>query len=124
MEVEEIVPDDLVPGPSQGVYGISVAAGLVGMAPQMLRLYEQRGLLEPDRTEGGTRRYSQQDLQVLQRIGELLGDGLNLAGVAAVLELERANARLRAENRRMHADRRAAGRNAGQTEEEPGDRSG
>ena len=90
--------DRRVPDPSQGVYGISVAADLVGMAPQTLRLYEERGLLEPERTAGGTRRYSQDDLDRLHRIGELLGDGLNLAGVAAVLILERDNARLRHQN--------------------------
>jgi DNA-binding transcriptional MerR regulator len=95
------------PGPARGVYGISVAADLVGMAPQTLRLYEERGLLEPERTDGGTRRYSQDDLDQLHRIGQLLGEGLNLAGVAAVLELERTNARLRAENRLMRTDRRA-----------------
>jgi len=94
------------PGADRGVYGISVAADLVGMAPQTLRLYEQRGLIEPARTEGGTRRYSQNDLDRLRRIGQLLGDGLNLAGIAAVLELENANARLRADNSRMRADRR------------------
>jgi len=93
--------------PSQGVYGISVAADLTGVAPQTLRLYEDRGLVEPARTDGGTRRYSQDDLDQLHRIGQLLGKGLNLAGVAAVLELERVNARLRAEIRRMKADRRA-----------------
>ena len=94
------------PGADRGVYGISVAADLVGMAPQTLRLYEQRGLLEPARTEGGTRRYSENDLDRLRRIGQLLGDGLNLAGIAAVLDLENANARLRADNSRMRADRR------------------
>jgi MerR family transcriptional regulator/heat shock protein HspR len=87
--------------PSRGVYGISVAADLAGMTPQSLRLYEDRGLLEPDRTAGGTRRYSQDDVDRLHRIGELLGDGLNLAGIAAVLQLERENARLQAENRRF-----------------------
>jgi len=90
------------------VYGISVAADLVGMAPQTLRLYEDRGLLDPARTAGGTRRYSQDDLDPLRRIGELLGDGLNLAGVAAVLGLESDNARLRAQNRRMRTGRRTA----------------
>jgi len=94
------------PGDDRGVYGISVAADLVGMAPQALRLYEQRGLLEPARTDGGTRRYSQNDLHRLRRIGQLLGDGLNLAGVAAVLDLEHDNARLRADNSRMRAGRR------------------
>ena len=85
-------PDD-----ERGVYAISVAAELVGMGVQTLRLYESRGLLEPERTEGGTRRYSAADLDRLRRIGELLDDGLNLAGVAMVLDLETQNAQLRAE---------------------------
>jgi DNA-binding transcriptional MerR regulator len=84
-----------LPDPGLGVYGISVAADLVGMAPQTLRLYEDRGLLDPARTAGGTRRYSQDDLDRLRRISELLGDGLNLAGVAAVLGLESDNVQLR-----------------------------
>ena len=87
--------------PSRGVFGISVAADLAGMTPQALRLYEDKGLLRPDRTAGGTRRYSEDDLDRLHRIGQLLGDGLNIAGVAAVLHLERDNARLRDENRRI-----------------------
>ena len=90
------------------MYGISVAADLVGMAPQTLRLYEDRGLLDPARTTSGTRQYSQDDLDRLRRIGELLGEGLNLAGIAAVLGLEIDNARLRSENRRMRTDRRTA----------------
>jgi DNA-binding transcriptional MerR regulator len=77
------------------VYAISVAAELVGMGQQTLRLYERRGLLEPDRTAGGTRRYSEADLARLQRIGQLLAAGLNLAGIALVLDLEAENARLR-----------------------------
>lgn len=81
----------------RGVYGISVAADLVGMGVQNLRLYEARGLLEPDRTEGGTRRYSANDLDRLRRIGDLLEAGLNLAGIGMVLELEGENARLREE---------------------------
>ena len=72
--------------PTQGVYGISVAAELVGTGVQNLRAYEKRGLLEPSRTEGGTRLYSENDLARLVRIGELLEGGLNLAGVAMVLE--------------------------------------
>ena len=83
--------------PVRGVYGISVAAELVGMGVQNLRLYERRGLLEPDRTEGGTRRYSADDLDRLRRIGALLEGGLNLAGIALVLGLEADNAQLRAE---------------------------
>jgi MerR family transcriptional regulator, heat shock protein HspR len=85
------------PDPGRGVYGISVAAELVGTGVQNLRLYERRGLVDPDRTPAGTRRYSDNDLTRLRRIGELLGAGLNLAGIAAVLDLEADNARLRAE---------------------------
>jgi DNA-binding transcriptional MerR regulator len=87
------------PDPARGVYGITVAAELVGMGVQNLRLYEARGLLEPQRTEGGTRRYSADDLDRLRRIGDLLVAGLNLAGIAMVLDLERENARLRGQNR-------------------------
>ena len=81
--------------PTQGVFGISVAAELVGMDPQSLRLYEARGLLEPARTSGGTRRYSRDDLDTLLRISQLLASGVNLAGIALVLDLEADNARLR-----------------------------
>jgi DNA-binding transcriptional MerR regulator len=77
------------------VYSISVAAELVGSGVQNLRLYETRGLLKPARTEGGTRRYSADDLTRLRRIGELLEAGLNLAGIQMVLELEAENAALR-----------------------------
>ena len=90
-----------VPGPdgARGVYGISVAAQLVDMGVQTLRLYEARGLLEPERTEGGTRRYSADDLDRLRRIGDLLDAGLNLAGIGMVLDLEAQNSELRAERR-------------------------
>ncbi|KRE42270.1 MerR family transcriptional regulator [Knoellia sp. Soil729] len=81
----------------RGVYGISVAAELVGMGAQNLRLYESRGLLEPSRSDGGTRRYSTNDLERLRRIGDLLGEGLNLVGIGMVLDLESENARLRAD---------------------------
>jgi len=90
--VEHAAPD-----PTRGVYGISVAAELVSSGPQNLRLYETRGLVTPQRTAGGTRRYSEDDLDRLRRIGELLDAGLNLAGVAMVLELQDDNARLRDE---------------------------
>ena len=79
----------------RGVYAISVAAELVGTGVQNLRAYEARGLVEPQRTGGGTRRYSEQDLDRLRRITELLGAGLNLAGIALVLDLEDDNAELR-----------------------------
>ncbi len=85
------------PDAAQGVYGISVAAELVGMGVQTLRLYEARGLLEPARTDGGTRRYSADDLDRLRRIGELLAAGLNLAGIGMVLDLEAENTQLRHE---------------------------
>lgn len=70
------------------VYVISVAARLTGVHPQTLRIYERKGLVDPERTEGGSRRYSDADLEVLRRIAELTEDGLNLAGVKRVLELE------------------------------------
>jgi DNA-binding transcriptional MerR regulator len=77
------------------LYAISVAAELSGTAIQNLRVYERRGLVSPDRTEGGTRRYSEEDVERLVRIRELLDAGLNLAGVDLVLELEDEVARLR-----------------------------
>ena len=84
-------------GGAAGVYAISVAAELVGMGQQNLRLYERKGLLQPGRTEGGTRLYSEQDLVALRRISALLQDGLNLAGIRVVLELEAANRHLERE---------------------------
>jgi MerR family transcriptional regulator/heat shock protein HspR len=80
---------------TRGVFGITTAAELCGSDPQSLRLYERRGLLEPARTEGGTRRYSRDDLDRVQRIRELLNAGLNLAGIGLVMDLEQANAGLR-----------------------------
>jgi MerR family transcriptional regulator/heat shock protein HspR len=88
------------PDPQHGVYGISVAAELVGMGVQNLRAYEARGLLEPERTDGGTRRYSADDLERLRRIGDLLDAGLNLAGIRMVLDLETQNSELRAQQQR------------------------
>ncbi|MDH2413911.1 MerR family transcriptional regulator [Nocardioides sp. CER19] len=73
---------------SRGVFAISVAAEMVSMEIQNLRVYERRGLLQPDRTPGGSRLYSQDDIDRLRRIRELLADGLNLAGIARVLVLE------------------------------------
>jgi MerR family transcriptional regulator, heat shock protein HspR len=85
---------------ARGVYAISVAAELTGAAVQNLRVYERRGLVDPSRTDGGTRRYSDDDLARVRRILSLLEDGLNLAGVAMVLDLEDDNARLRERLRR------------------------
>jgi MerR family transcriptional regulator/heat shock protein HspR len=82
-------------GTSRGVYAISVAAELTGTAVQNLRVYERHGLVEPTRTEGGTRRYSEDDLARIRRVLVLLAAGLNLAGIALVLRLEDDNARLR-----------------------------
>jgi DNA-binding transcriptional MerR regulator len=79
------------------LYAISVAAELSGTGIQNLRVYERRGLVTPERTEGGTRRYSEADVERLVRIRELLDAGLNLAGIDRVLELEDEVARLRAE---------------------------
>jgi DNA-binding transcriptional MerR regulator len=79
------------------VYGIAVAAELVGVGEQTLRLYERKGLLEPSRTAGGTRRYSDDDLSILRRVIELLDAGVNLVGARHVLALEAANRLLRAE---------------------------
>ncbi len=84
------------PDPNRGVYGISVAAEMAGTGVQNLRAYEARGLLLPARSEGGTRRYSANDLATVRRIGDLLAAGLNLAGIAMVLPLQDENARLRA----------------------------
>jgi DNA-binding transcriptional MerR regulator len=83
--------------PGRGVYGISVAAELAGIGIQTLRLYEARGLLQPARTDGGTRRYSPDDLDRIHRISQLLDAGLNLAGISMVLDLEGQNQQLRAD---------------------------
>jgi MerR family transcriptional regulator, heat shock protein HspR len=89
--------------PSQGVYGITVAATLVGNTPQNLRLYEARGLLVPCRSEGGTRLYSENDLERLRTIGELLEAGLNLTGISMVLRLQETNEGLRRQIESMEA---------------------
>lgn len=90
-----------MPSTDQGVFAISVAAEMVSMQVQNLRVYERRGLLEPDRTPGGTRLYSQDDVDRLHRIRELLSDGLNLAGIGRVLALEAEITRLQAECERL-----------------------
>jgi MerR family transcriptional regulator, heat shock protein HspR len=73
---------------ARAVYVISVAAELAGVHPQTLRIYERKGLLEPARTSGGNRRYSNADLQRLRRIHELMEEGMNIAGVTRILALE------------------------------------
>jgi MerR family transcriptional regulator/heat shock protein HspR len=87
------------------VYIISVAAELAGVHPQTLRIYERKGLVDPARTQGGSRRYSDADIDLLKRIQDLTNAGLNLAGVERVLELEREVRHLRAE---LEATRAAA----------------
>lgn len=82
------------------MYGISVAAELSGAAVQSLRLWERHGLLTPDRSDGGTRRYSRADLTRIARIIALVGEGVNIAGIGRILHLEDDNAALRAQVRR------------------------
>jgi len=72
----------------RALYIISVAAELAGAHPQTLRIYERKGLIEPSRTEGRSRRYSDRDIVLLQRIQELTNEGVSLAGVRKILELE------------------------------------
>ena len=92
------VPDDPQPRSARGVYGISVASELSGIDAQTLRLYERRGLLTPVRTDGGTRRYSDDDLDRLARISELVAQGINIAGIAQILHLEHRTSELESDN--------------------------
>jgi len=85
----------------RALYGISVTSELTGVNPQNLRVYESRGLIEPQRTSGGTRRYSEHDVARINRIAGLLDAGLNLKGIAHVLELEAETQRLRQEVTRL-----------------------
>ncbi len=78
----------------RALYIISVAAELAGVHPQTLRIYERKGLIEPARTVGRSRRYSDRDIALLRRIQELTNDGVGLAGVRRILELEEAVGRL------------------------------
>lgn len=84
------------PAPERPVYAISVAAELSGAAVQSIRLWERRGLLAPQRSSGGTRRYSANDLTRIGRITALVEAGVNIAGIARILDLEDDNADLRA----------------------------
>jgi DNA-binding transcriptional MerR regulator len=89
--------------PGRGLFSIAVAAELTGLHPQTLRIYEREGLLDPARSAGGTRRYSPDDIDRLQRIMALTADGLNLAGVRRVLELQEQTRQLQAEIDRLKA---------------------
>ncbi|MEZ5175322.1 MAG: helix-turn-helix transcriptional regulator [Acidimicrobiia bacterium] len=86
---------------NDAVYIISVAAEIVGMHPQTLRGYEQKGLLEPYRTPGGTRRYSKADVERLQLIQELSNAGVNLEGIRRILALRSDNERLASQVARL-----------------------
>ena len=92
----------------RAVYVISVAAELAGVHPQTLRIYERKGLVDPARTEGGSRRYSDQDIEQLRRIQDLTAAGLNLEGVKRVMELEAELARVRTELEQARADAKEA----------------
>jgi MerR family transcriptional regulator/heat shock protein HspR len=81
--------------PVETVYVISVAAELAGVHPQTLRIYERRGLINPGRTTGGNRRYSEADIARLKRVAELAGEGMNLEGIRHVMQLEDEVAQLR-----------------------------
>jgi MerR family transcriptional regulator, heat shock protein HspR len=95
----------------RGLFSISVAADLAGLHPQTLRIYEREGLLDPARSAGGTRRYSRRDIDRLAEICALTADGLNLAGIRRVLQLQEETRRLQAEVTRLReltGDRAAA----------------
>jgi MerR family transcriptional regulator, heat shock protein HspR len=105
-------------GQQRALYIISVAAELAGVHAQTLRIYERKGLIEPARTEGGSRRYSERDIVLLQRIQELTNEGVGLAGVRRILDLEadlddaraeitRLSEELAAAHRELEASRRA-----------------
>jgi len=99
------IPDPPSPASdgTNGVYGITVAADLTGMSVQALRLYERKGLLQPVRTPGGTRRYSDNDITRLRRVAALIDEGINLAGIARILGLEADNTALHHHNTALEA---------------------
>ena len=92
----------------RAVYVISVAAELAGVHPQTLRIYERKGLVDPARTVGGSRRYSERDIERLRRIQDLTTAGLNLEGVRRVIALEDENERLREQLAQARLDAEAA----------------
>jgi MerR family transcriptional regulator, heat shock protein HspR len=98
------------PDRDRALYIISVAAELAGVHAQTLRIYERKGLIEPQRTQGGSRRYSERDIALLRRIQELTNDGVSLVGVRKILELEdllaRTEARVRELDRALDDARR------------------
>lgn len=114
-----VMPAYCLPASDRGVYGISVVAELSGISEQSLRSYERQGLLTPARSPGGTRRYSTDDLVRLQRISELVAAGINLAGIARILELEDRNDALDERNVTLEGDN-AALRSATTRPKKPG----
>ncbi|MCP3974613.1 MAG: helix-turn-helix transcriptional regulator [bacterium] len=112
---------------TEAVYIISVAAELAGVHPQTLRIYERKGLIEPFRTPGGTRRYSDEDLARLGLIQELTAAGVNLEGVRRILALQHENLRLRGQVERLRrllgeAEARYAGAPPSSSGMQPGSR--
>jgi DNA-binding transcriptional MerR regulator len=99
-------PSPLGGADRRGLYGISVTTELTGVPAQNLRAYEAKGLIEPARTSGGTRRYSDHDIARIARITTLLEAGLNLKGIGYVLDLEAETQRLRGEIERLSRKRR------------------
>jgi MerR family transcriptional regulator/heat shock protein HspR len=97
----------MTPSEDRALYIISVAAELAGVHPQTLRIYERKGLIEPARTVGRSRRYSERDIKLLRRIQELTNEGVGLAGVRRILELEDTVAELRRQVERARRDARA-----------------
>ena len=97
-----------MPNDERALYIISVAADLAGVHPQTLRIYERKGLIEPARTEGRSRRYSERDIALLRRIQELTNEGVGLAGVRRILELEDRVEQMEAELRRLRHEAAAA----------------
>jgi len=91
------------PDPQQGVFAISIAAELSGLHPQTLRIYERQGLIDPERSAGGTRRYSGDDVQRLREIAGLTDSGINIAGIKRVLELQEENRRLQGQVQHLRA---------------------
>lgn len=116
----DLFGDAEAPPPDRGVYGISVAAELSGVPVQSLRLYERHGLLTPARSRGGTRRYSADDLARLRRISTLVEAGVNLAGIARILNLEDDNAELSAANTDLRSSNRALRKTVKSNGQDPG----
>jgi MerR family transcriptional regulator/heat shock protein HspR len=100
----------------RALYIISVAAELAGVHPQTLRIYERKGLIEPQRTEGRSRRYSDRDIELLQHIQELTNEGVGLAGVKRILELELALEKAKAEIERLREQVKRARQETAETE--------